>query len=116
MDQVSRMGNARHVFGLDRSVPHLSTAALLDQLSQTRPHFPHKLGTAFFPQQRPIEPVVLGDLLEELYPHIWEMLLPEISDLLKQRVHGIFKDLLNQIIFVLIVAIERCPAYHRPLG
>src|SRR5581483_6471471 len=104
------------VFGQDRAVPHLSTAALLDQFSQTRAHLPYKPGAPLFPQQRPIQPVVLGDMLKELYPHIWGMLLSKFANGLKQAAHGFLKDLLDQLVFVLIVAIERRSAHHRPLG
>lgn len=54
------MGRVR---GHDRAMPRLSTAALLDQLGQTCARLLYKPGTAFLAQQRPIEPVVLGDLL-----------------------------------------------------
>jgi len=56
---------------------------LLDQLSKTCAHLLHKPGAAFFPQQRPIEPVVLGDLFEEPNPHVCGMFPPEFSNRIK---------------------------------
>ncbi len=46
------------------------------------------------------------------------MFLPKFAHLysLKQHAHGLLKDLLDQIVLILIVAIERCPAHHRSLG
>ena len=37
-------------------------------------------------------------------------------DLAHHRGHYFLKDFLNQIIFILVVAIERSPAHHRSLG
>src|SRR5260370_37371106 len=56
-------------------------------------------------------------MLEEPYPDRWRMLFwTHLSDRVVQGAHGFLKDLLHQVIFILIIAIERGPAHHRALG
>src|SRR2546430_9216253 len=38
--------------------------------SQRGTHLPHKPGASLAAEQRTIEPVVLGNMLEELHPHL----------------------------------------------
>src|SRR6266702_4247099 len=57
-----------------RSVRKVPT--LLDQVSQRRTHLPHKPGASLSAKQRPIEPFVLRDMLEEPHPDLWRMFSP----------------------------------------
>src|SRR5579871_220952 len=91
-------------------------SALFDQVGERCAHLPHKPGAALAAQQRSIQPFVLGDMLEEGDPNLCGMFLPEISDCRKQRTHCFFKDLLNQIIFILIITVESGTAHQCPLG
>jgi hypothetical protein len=86
------------------SIPH--------QKSEIRAHLPHKPGTSLAAKQRSIEPFVLGDMLEELHLDLCRMFLSQFSDCAQQGAHGFLKDLLYQVLFILIVAIERGPAHH----
>src|SRR5689334_10699014 len=90
----------------NRAMSRLSTPALLDEFRQTRTHLLCKPGTPFFSQQCPIEPIVLGDMLEEPNPYLCGMILSQFADGFKQLAQGLLKDLFDQIVFVLIVAIE----------
>src|SRR5258708_8037133 len=89
---------------------------LFDQAAQRRTHLSHKPGASLSAKQRSIEPFVLGDMLEERHPALRRMLQPQLSDRAQQGAHGFLKDLLHQVVFILIVAIERGPAHHRALG
>src|SRR6266567_5158068 len=89
---------------------------LFDQVAQRCTHLPHKPGAALAAQQRSIEPFVLSDMLEERYPDLWRMFLPQLSDRVQQGAHGLLEDPLHQVVFILIIAIERRPAHHRALG
>ena len=57
-----------------------------------------------------------GDMLEERHPDLCRMFAPQIADRCEQGAHGFLKDLLDQGVFILIIAIERGPAHHRALG
>src|SRR6185503_7272880 len=96
--------------------PMRKVPALFEQAGQRRAHLPYKPGAAFSAEQRSIEPFVLGDMLEEPHPDLWGMFAAQISDRGEQRAHSFLEDLLDQGIFILIIAIERGPADHRPLG
>src|SRR6202035_36909 len=88
-----------------------------DQVSQRRTHLSYKPGASLAAQQRSIEPLIFCDMLEERHPDFWGMLLwTHLSDRVQQGAHGFLKDLLHQVIFILIIAIERGPAHHRTLG
>ncbi|HET9223120.1 MAG TPA: methyltransferase domain-containing protein, partial [Roseiflexaceae bacterium] len=64
-------------------------------------------------KQRSIEPSILGDMLEERHPDLCRMFSPQIADHRQQGAHGLLKDLLDKVVFILIIAIERRPAHHR---
>src|SRR6266487_1557871 len=100
----------------NRSVRKVSLPALFDQVRKTRTHLPHKPGAALAAEQRPVEPVVLGDMLEELHPDLGRMFSPQLSDLAQQGAHGFLKDLLHQVVLILVVAIEGGPAHQRARG
>ncbi len=87
-----------------------------DQTGQRRTHLPHKPGASLPAKQRSIEPFVLRDMLEELHPDLRRMFRPQVSDRFEQGAHGFLKDLLQQVVFILISAIERGPAHHRARG
>src|SRR5260370_18641091 len=97
-----------------RSVRKVST--LFDQAAQRCTHLPHKPGASSLAKQCPIESFVLGNMLEKLYPDLWRMFSPQLSDCAQQGAHGFLKDLFDQVVFILIIAIEGSTTHHRPLG
>jgi hypothetical protein len=88
-----------------------------DHAAQRRTHLSHKPGASPAAQQCSIEPLILGDMLEERHPDLWGMLVwPHLSNGVQQGIHGFLKDLLHQAIFILIMAIEGGSTHHCPLG
>src|SRR5437764_10351357 len=89
---------------------------LPDQASQGRTHLHRKPGASLFTKQRPIEPLVFSNMLEEFHPYLRGMLIgANLFNCTQQHMHCFLEDLFHQVVFILIIAIERSSTHHRTL-
>jgi len=79
--------------------------------------------TAVFPQHRSVQLGMFSNMLKELDPDLWWVLRLTLTSIFAEGLHilskfigCVLKDLRHQIVFILIMAVERGSVDHGPFG